>query len=43
VYSAPTQKRMGRKEAHQKTLPQTATPTQASENRTSIAIQAAGR
>ncbi len=43
VYSAPTQKHMGRKEAHQKTQPQTATPTQASENRTSIAIQAAGR
>jgi hypothetical protein len=43
VYSTPTQKHMGHKEAHQKTLPQTATPSQSSENRTTIAIQAAGR
>ena len=43
VYSTPTQKHMGRKEAHQKTAPQTAPATQSSENRTSIAIQAAGR
>jgi hypothetical protein len=43
VYSTPTQKHMGHKEAHQKTLPQTTTPSQASENRTSIAIQAVGR
>jgi hypothetical protein len=43
LYSTPTQKHMGRKEVHQKTLPQTATPTQASENRTSIVVQAAGR
>jgi len=43
VYSTPTQKHMGHKEAHQKTVPQTAPATQSSENRTSIAIQAAGR
>jgi hypothetical protein len=43
IYSTPTQKHMGRKEVHQKTLPQTAAPTQASENRTSIVVQAAGR
>ena len=43
VYSTPTQKHMGRKEAHQKTAPQTAPATQSSENRTSIAVQAAGR
>jgi hypothetical protein len=43
VYSTPSQKHMGPKEAHQKTAPQTAPATQASENRTSIAIQAAGR
>jgi hypothetical protein len=43
VYSTPTQKHMGRKEAHQKTAPQTAPATQSSENRTSIAIQTAGR
>lgn len=43
VYLTPTQKHMGRKEAHQKTPPQTAPATQASENRTSIAVQAAGR
>jgi hypothetical protein len=43
VYSTPTQKHMGHKEAHQKTAPQTTPATQSSENRTSIAIQAAGR
>ena len=43
VYSTPTQKHMGRKEAHQKTTPQTSPATQSSENRTSIAVQAAGR
>jgi len=43
LYSTPTQKHMGRKEVHQKTLPQTAAPTQAGENRTSIVVQAAGR
>lgn len=43
VYSTPTQKHMGHKEAHQETPPQTAPATQASQNRTSIAVQAAGR
>jgi hypothetical protein len=43
VYSTPTQTHMGHKEAHQKTVPQTAPATQASENRTSIAVYAAGR
>lgn len=43
VYFAPTQKHTGHKEAHQKIAPQTAPATQASENRTSIAVQAAGR
>jgi len=43
VYWTPAQKHMGRKEAHQKAAPQTAPATQSSENRTSIAIQTAGR
>jgi hypothetical protein len=43
VYWTPAQKHMGRKEAHQKTMPQTAPATQSSENRTSIAVHAAGR
>jgi hypothetical protein len=43
VYLTSAQKHMGRKEAHQKTAPQTAPATQASDNRTSIAVQAAGR
>jgi hypothetical protein len=43
VYLSPTQKHAGHKEAHQKTVPQTAPATQASENRTSIAVYAAGR
>jgi len=43
VYLTPTQKHAGHKEAHQKTVPQTAPATQASENRTSIAVYAAGR
>jgi hypothetical protein len=43
VYFTPTQKHAGRKEAHQKTVPQTAPATQASENRNSIAVYAAGR
>jgi len=43
VYFTPTQKHAGHKEAHQKTVPQTAPATQASENRTSIAVYAAGR
>jgi hypothetical protein len=43
VYPTPTQKHAGHKEAHQKTVPQTAPATQASENRTSIAVYSAGR
>jgi hypothetical protein len=43
VYLTPTQKHVGHKEAHQKTVPQTAPATQASENRTSIAVYAVGR
>jgi hypothetical protein len=43
VYFTPKQKHAGHKEAHQKTVPQTAPATQASENRTSIAVYAAGR
>jgi len=43
VYLTPTQKHAGHKEAHQKTVPQTAPATQVSENRTSIAVYAAGR
>ena len=43
VYLTPTQKHAGHKEAHQKTMPQTAPATQASENRTSIAVYTAGR
>jgi hypothetical protein len=43
IYSTPTQKHMGRKEAHQKVTPQSTPATQSSENRTTIAIQAAGR
>jgi hypothetical protein len=43
VYSTPAQKHVGRKEAHQKSMPQTAPATQSSENRTSIAVHAAGR
>jgi len=43
VYFTPTQKHMGHKEAHQKTVPQTAPATQSSENRTSIQVRTAGR
>ena len=43
VYFTPPREHAGHKEAHQKTLPQTAPATQASENRTSIAVYAAGR
>ena len=43
VYWTPGQKHMGRKEAHHKTVPQPEAPSQASENRTTIAVQAAGR
>ncbi len=43
TYWTPTQKHMGRKEARQKTVPQTAPASQASENKTSIEVHAAGR
>ena len=43
VYSTPTQKHMGPKEAHQKMAPQTPPASQVSENRTSIAVHTAGR
>jgi hypothetical protein len=42
-YSTPTQKHMGRKEAHQKMAPQTTPASQVSENRTSIQVRTAGR
>jgi hypothetical protein len=43
TYWTPTQKHIGRKEARQKMVPQTAPPSQVSENRTSIAVHTAGR
>jgi len=43
TYATPTQKHMGRKEARQKTVPRTARASQASENKTSIEVQTAGR
>ena len=43
TYWTPTQKQMGRKEAHQKMAPQAAPASQVSENRTSIAVHTAGR
>jgi len=42
-YFTPTQKHTGHKEVHQKTPSQTAPATESSENKTSIAIHAAGR
>jgi len=43
-YWTPKQKNMGRKEAHQKTMPQTAPASQVSENKTtSIEVRSAGR
>jgi hypothetical protein len=42
-YATPKQKHMGRKEAHQKTMPQTAAASQVSENKTSIQVRTAGR
>ena len=42
-YWTPKQKHMGRKEARQKTVPQTAPASQASENKTSIEVHTAGR
>jgi hypothetical protein len=43
VYLKPTQKRMGHKEARQKTVPQIAPVLQGSENETSIEVHTAGR
>jgi len=44
TYWTPTQKHAGHKEAHQKTVPQTAPASQVSENKTSsIAVQIASR
>ncbi len=43
IYSTPTQKHMGHKEAHQKTASQSTPATKVSENKASIAIHAAGR
>ena len=42
-YGTPSQKHTGPKEAHQKMAPQTAPASQVSENRTSIAVNTAGR
>jgi hypothetical protein len=42
-YATPKQNPMGRKEARQKTMPQTAPASQASENTTSIQVHSAGR
>jgi hypothetical protein len=43
IYFTPAQKHTGHKEAHQKTASQTKPATKVSENRTSIAVHAAGR
>jgi hypothetical protein len=43
IYFTPTQKHTGHKEAHQKTASQSTPATKVSENKTSIAVQAAGR
>ena len=43
IYFTPAQKHVGHKEAHQKTASQTAPATKVSENKTSIAVYAAGR
>ena len=42
-YATPKQNPMGRKEARQKTMPQTAPASQVSENTTSIQVHSAGR
>ncbi len=42
-FATPSPKRLGRREAHQKTTPATASASQVSENKTSIAVHAAGR
>jgi hypothetical protein len=43
TYSTPAQKHIGRKEARQKTAPQAAPASQASQNKTSIEVHTAGR
>jgi hypothetical protein len=43
TYWTPTQRHMSSKEAHQKAVPQAAPATQGTENKTSIAVYAAGR
>jgi hypothetical protein len=43
TYWTPTQKRMSSKEARQKAVPQGAPATQATENKTSVPVYAAGR
>jgi hypothetical protein len=43
TYWTPKQTHVGRKEAHQKTMPQTAPASQVSENKTSIEVHTAGR
>jgi hypothetical protein len=43
TYWTPTQKHAGHKEAHQKTVPQTAPASQASENRISVEVRTTGR
>jgi beta-galactosidase/beta-glucuronidase len=43
TYWTPTQKHMSSKEARQKAVPQAAPATQGTENKTSIAVYAAGR
>jgi len=43
TYWTPALKHMGRKEAHQKTMPQAAPASQVSENKTSIQVRTAGR
>lgn len=42
IYWTPTQKQLRRKEAHQKTIPQTGPATQVSENKTSIEVHSVG-
>ena len=43
IYATSTQKHMGRKEARQKAMPETAPASQVSENKTSIQVHTAGR
>jgi hypothetical protein len=43
IYFTPAQKHMGRKEAHQKPMPQTGPASQVSENKTSIEVHTASR